>query len=82
MTAYRVTFSRIGRSHDIQPLLLDADGPNHLAEQVSAYARPFLASRAVEVAVDLSEMTGQILAGFRNAGTFTIATASTDEASA
>lgn len=73
MTRYQVSFSRIGRSHTVQPMLAEVDGPNHLAEKVERYARPYLASRGVEVVVDLSAMTGQIFAGFRNAGTFTIA---------
>lgn len=69
---YTVRFSRIGRHHDVGPLHLDATDADDLAEQVYKYARRFLGSRDVEVAVNLEEMRGLIFAGMRNGGDFTI----------
>lgn len=77
-TRYRVTYARVGRhggrngSAAPGQLTLDAVDADDLARQVRADARRYLASREVEVEVDLDAGTGQILAGFRNAGTFTL----------
>lgn len=70
--AYRVTFTRIGRTHDVPALLATADGPNHLADQILAYARPHLLSRDVEVVFQEDMLSGWIFCGFRTGGTFTI----------
>jgi hypothetical protein len=75
---YRVTYERVGRhggrngSTAPGQLTLDALDADDLAEQVARDARRYLASRQVEVTVDLEAGTGQILAGFHNAGTFTV----------
>ncbi|MBF6333676.1 hypothetical protein [Nocardia transvalensis] len=45
----------------------DADD---LAEKVYRYARPHLRSRDIDVAVNLEELRGSILAGVRNGGSF------------
>jgi hypothetical protein len=77
-TRYRVTYERVGRhggrngSTAPAPLTVTARDADDLAEQVSRDARRYLASREVEVIVDLAAGTGQILAGFHNAGTFTL----------
>lgn len=73
MTNYTVTFERIGRERNLPPLVVEADGPDHLAEVVYHHARPHLVSRDVEVVVDLGAGTGQIFCGFNNGGTFTVA---------
>lgn len=77
-TRYRVTYERVGRhggrngSPAPGQLTLTAADADDLAEQVARDARRYLASREVEVVVDLAAGTGQILAGFHNAGTFTL----------
>jgi hypothetical protein len=71
-TRYRVEFTRIGRSHAVPPLTTDADDPGDLAVKIHRYARPFLASRDVEVAVDLTDGTGDIFCGLQSGGKFTV----------
>lgn len=72
MDRYRVTFNRIGRNHNVAPLLVDVDGPNHLAELIHQYARPHLLSRSFEVHVAPEDGKGLILCGFNNGGTFSV----------
>ncbi|WND36942.1 hypothetical protein RI578_22810 [Streptomyces sp. BB1-1-1] len=85
-TRYRVTYARVGRHggrNGTPPpgqLTLTAADADDLAEQVSRDARRYLASSEVEVEVDLDAGTGQILAGFRNAGTFTLEQLPAEEA--
>lgn len=78
-TKYTVTYDRVGRhggrngSRPPAPLTvwaLDADG---LAEHIARDIRPYILSSDPEVDVDLEAMAGRIFAGFRNAGSFTIA---------
>lgn len=71
---YRVSFqdNRIGRHHDVEPLTAGANDADDLAKQIYDYARPRLGSRDVEVAVDLEQMNGVILCGFRPGARFTI----------
>jgi adenylyl- and sulfurtransferase ThiI len=69
---YRVTFNRIGRNHHVAPLAVEATNADTIAEAVYRYARPHLASRDVEVSVDLATGQGQIFCGFNNGGTFTV----------
>lgn len=71
-TNYRVEFDRIGRTHDVTPLVTKADDADVLAETIYRYARPHLRSRDVEVVVDLQAMTGWIFCGFQVGGHFTI----------
>ncbi|WP_326797465.1 hypothetical protein OG946_20260 [Streptomyces sp. NBC_01808] len=77
-TRYRVTYTRVGRhggrdgSQPPGQLTVDADDADQLAEQVLKNVRPYLASRGVEVVVDLDTGRGHLLAGFSNAGTFTV----------
>ncbi|MEU1071836.1 MULTISPECIES: hypothetical protein [unclassified Streptomyces] len=76
-TEYRVTFDRIGRrggrdgSTPPSPIIRSFGG-EQLANSIALHARPFIASRAFEVIVDMDAMNGFILAGFHTAGTFTI----------
>lgn len=65
---YEVTFDRIGRNRHVAPLTTEADGPNHLAEVIYRYARPHLASRDIEVSVDMDAGTVRIFAGCNNGG--------------
>ena len=68
---FTCTFQRIGRDRP-GPLTTEATDADDLAEKVYRYARPHLRSRDVEVVVDLAEKRGFILAGFHNAGDFTV----------
>ncbi|TDD68584.1 hypothetical protein [Actinomadura rubrisoli] len=76
--SYRVTFQRIGRTGGRdgtappEPLVARVLNADVLADRIYQYARPFLRSRDVEVAVNLDEMRGLILCGCNNGGTFTI----------
>jgi hypothetical protein len=73
MATFRVTFDRIGRSRDVEPMTFEnVSDPDELAALVYERARRHLASRGVEVHVDLDEMTGHIYTGFHPAGSFTI----------
>jgi hypothetical protein len=78
MSRYLVTFERVGRrggrdgSPPPAPLATAASSGEHLAVQVLAYVRPFLASRGVDVVIDLEEGRGFLLAGFHTAGEFTV----------
>lgn len=69
---YRVTYERIGRRHDIPPLVRVAAGADHLAELIHDDARQYLGSREVEVAVDLETLDGAIFCGVQVGGRFTI----------
>lgn len=77
-TKYRVTFDRVGRhggrdgSKPPAPLTVWAVTANGLADHIAACVEPYILSSDAEVVVDLDTMTGKVLAGFRNAGTFTI----------
>lgn len=73
MSHYHVKFERIGRNHDVKPLCTEASDEDALAEAIFRYAKPKLASREVEVTVDLVAGTGFITAGgFHVAGRFTV----------
>ncbi|MFI6251452.1 hypothetical protein [Streptomyces sp. NPDC051016] len=78
MSRYLVTFERVGRrggrdgSTPPAPLTVEATDGDHLAVQVLAHVRPMLASRALEIVVDLDEGRGFLLAGFHTAGEFTV----------
>jgi hypothetical protein len=71
VSGYRATFDRIGRRHDVPDLSVDGSA-DRIAEQVYRYARPKLASRDVEVAVDLEDMSGTIFCGMQVGGHFTL----------
>lgn len=77
-TAYRVTYERVGRrggrdgSPAPEPLIVEADSPSGLAWQVEVDISPYLASRNVEVLVDLDKQRGYIFAGINNGGSFTL----------
>lgn len=70
--AYKVSFTRIGRHHDVAPLVAEADGPNHLSKMIFDYARPKLGSRDITVVLEEDMGSGWIFAGIRTASTFTI----------
>lgn len=69
---YSVTFDRIGRNHHVAPLVVEVDGPQHLADLIHAYARPYLRSREVSVWLGTDNLRGGINCGFHNGGTFTL----------
>lgn len=74
---YRVTFERIGRTHDVAPLdatvtAPDEDHATRLAEAVYRYARRFLVSSEVDVHVDLNDNTVMIFCGFHTGGKGTV----------
>lgn len=77
-TQFRVTYERVGRHGGRSgrpapaPLECWAIGPDGLAERIAKDVRPYVASREVEVHVDLEQMTGFIFTGFNNGGSFTI----------
>jgi len=62
MTSYLATFDRIGRNHVVPPLNVAGDAQD-IAEQIYRYAKPRLASRDVEVLIDLDKMEGAIVVG-------------------
>ena len=72
---YRVTFDRLGRNTNPDPLYVrvsnDKDS-SELARAIHTYARPFLMSRDFEVTVDLSAMGGWITAGSHQVSWFTL----------
>lgn len=59
-----VVFDRIGRNHEPPSVSVMSDDAQVIAEAVYAHARHYLASRSVDVSVDLDEVT--------NTGTATI----------
>lgn len=75
--SYRVEFQRIGRTHDVPPLEVTSRAAavragDALAEAIYEYAWPHLASRDVQVMVDLDEGRGSILCGFNSGGRFQV----------
>jgi hypothetical protein len=68
--AYRVTFARIGRSHDVPPLEVDARDAETLGAAIYKYGRKHLGSRYVDVEVDMENGRGEFFCGIRSGGTF------------
>lgn len=71
MASYRATFDRISRNHDVPPLNVAGDADS-IAEQVWRYAKGKVASRDVDVVVDLEAMRGTIFCGVQVGGSFTL----------
>lgn len=78
MAYYLITFTRIGRSRP-DPLLVDVPATadrqataDRIAERIYRYALDRMLSREIEVDADLDALTGDIFAGGRRAGDFTI----------
>jgi hypothetical protein len=69
---YRITFDRVGRNHNPEPVFIEASDAEDLAAKIFAYIirRKLLASREFEVTVDLTKMSGSI--DFGRFGEFTI----------
>lgn len=67
---YTVEFERVGRNHDVPPLTVEADDADEIAYHIYTYARRFLASRDVEVVVNLDALRGSI--NYGRFGTFTL----------
>jgi hypothetical protein len=72
MTRYRVTFERVGRHTSVPPLEVEAADAFDLEDKVLRHVRPMLASKEAEVGASLTQLDGQILAGGRPAGNFTL----------
>lgn len=71
MATYLFQFDRIGRNHSVPELTVEAGSGDEMAEHVLKYARRFLASRDIDVAVladDTSEKTGVVSIGFGRFG--------------
>lgn len=81
---YRVTYERVGRrggrngTPPPQPLEVWAMSSDQLAEKVYDDVRKYLASRDIEVCIDVENCRGQIFAGMNNGGTFAVETLATD----
>lgn len=71
MAGYRAKFDRISRNHNVPDLSVDGSAQN-IAEQVYRYAKPKVASRDVEVIVDLEALKGTIYCGMQVGGSFTL----------
>jgi len=64
-------FDRISRNHDVPDLAVSGDA-QAIAEQVYRYAKPKVASKDVEVVVDLAESRGTIYCGMQVGGSFVL----------
>lgn len=77
-TQYRVTYERVSRhggrdgSPAPKPLTVWAVTADGLADHIAKDVGPYILSSGAEVAVDLEAMNGQVYAGFRNAGAFSL----------
>lgn len=70
---YTVAFNRVGRRRDVAPMVFKAADADELASLIFQRVKSMLASREVEVAVNLISLTGRIIVGgMRAAGEFTI----------
>jgi len=88
-TTYRITFDKIGRSHNVGSIAVasveDDQVADRIARQVFDVARGHLLSSDVNVIVELGEAPGTggqgyISAGFQTVGTFTVTpTLTTDD---
>lgn len=67
---YVVKFERIGRTHYVPDVTINASDADGLAGQIHRYAKKFLASKWYEVGLDLKTGRGSIEAG--RFGTFRI----------
>jgi len=69
---YRITFERVGRNHNPEPLLTEAADAEDLATKIFDHiiARKLLRSREFDVVVNLDKMIGLIEGG--RFGEFTI----------
>lgn len=78
MSGYVVRFDRLGRTHNPPDLTVPASGDEGLlAELIERHARRFCMSADIEAICTHRDDAGQpirgsVLAGFRNAGEFTI----------
>lgn len=67
---YRITFDRIGRHHDVDPLITHADSGEHLAGLIQDYARRYCRSAEVDAYVRYIGDGAIVVGGFRDAGSF------------
>ena len=68
MTAHKVTFTRIGRTRDLPPLIIETEDDGALLDAIHAFARPYLRSSDYEVALDGVTRTGVIRVGMMHDG--------------
>lgn len=71
-TTYRVEFERIGRNHDVAPLVATAVDGDELVPQIHDYARPHLRLADLSVVISGDGATGSILCGLNSGGRFTV----------
>lgn len=72
MQTYHITFDRIGRNHNVAPMIATVTDPDQLAAYIHKHARPHLRSRDYDVIVDMDKGTGFIACGMHTGGEFTI----------
>ncbi len=72
MSHYRIEFTgeRIGRNHEVEPIEIEAESADGIAEAVYRHARTKLASSHFDVVARIDTMSGTIEAG--RFGSFTI----------
>lgn len=63
MTSYIAHFERIGRTHNVPDLDIEATHPDDIAARVYNYSRKYLASNDVFVDIDMETLKGTIGAG-------------------
>lgn len=88
MSLYEITYSRVGRYGSKRegsppaprPCQVRAADVDELMREIHADVRHYLGSRFLEVMVNMEEMRGLVLAGDREAGSFTIAVVDESEA--
>lgn len=68
---YLVEFDRIGRNHLPAPLIVTCD-PTRLLWEIERHALKQLASRDIDIALDIDTGRGSITAGFHAAGSFIV----------
>lgn len=68
MSTHKVIFSRIGRTRDLPPLILETADDGALLKAIYAFARPYLRSSDYEVEIDGVTRAGVIRIGMMHEG--------------
>ena len=69
---YEIKFDRIGRNHEVAPLVAVVEGEADLCRRIRAHARPHLRSRDFDVCVNEYGDGGFLACGMHDGGRFTI----------
>jgi len=72
MPEFTVRFDRIGRNHNVKPLIVEARNADDLENKILRYARKWLVSRDVDIEFDPDKNNGFIVCGFHDGGSFTV----------